>query len=74
MPAVHHVATGTYKAPAPDVSAAAPKKGGAVYLASKRAFDIVFSAGVCIILAIPVAVACVAIIADTPGKPFLRLR
>lgn len=72
MPATHYVATGTYKAPAPDASAAAPKKGGAGYLAAKRAFDIVFSAGVCIVLAIPVAAACVAIVADTPGKPFFR--
>lgn len=72
MPATHYVATGTYKAPAPDASAVAPKKGGAGYLAAKRAFDIVFSAGVCIILAIPVAAACVAIVADTPGKPFFR--
>lgn len=71
MPAAHYVATGTYKAPAPDASAA-PKKGGAGYLAAKRAFDIVFSAGVCIVLAIPVAAACVAIVADTPGKPFFR--
>lgn len=72
MPATHYVATGTYKAPAPDASAAAPKKGGAGYLAVKRAFDIVFSAGVCVVLAIPVAAACVAIVADTPGKPFFR--
>lgn len=72
MPAAHYVATGTYKAPAPDASAAAPKKGGAGYLAVKRAFDIVFSAGVCIVLAIPVAAACVAIVVDTPGKPFFR--
>lgn len=72
MPATHYVATGTYKAPAPDAAAAAPKKGGAGYLAVKRAFDIVFSAGVCIVLAIPVAAACVAIVADTPGKPFFR--
>ena len=72
MPATHYVATGTYKAPAPDASAAAPKKGGAGYLAVKRAFDIVFSAGVCVVLAIPVAAACAAIVADTPGKPFFR--
>ena len=72
MPAAHFVATGTYKAPAPDASVLAPKKGGAGYLAAKRAFDIVFSAGVCVVLAIPVAVACVAIVADTPGKPFFR--
>ena len=66
------VATGTYKAPAADSSCAAPKKGGPGYLAIKRAFDIVFSAGVCAVLLIPVATACVAIEIDTPGKPFFR--
>lgn len=71
-PAMGFVATGTYKAPAPDSSCAAPKKGGPGYLAIKRAFDIVFSAGVCAVLLIPVATACVAIEIDTPGKPFFR--
>ncbi len=66
------VAAGTYKAPAPDLAAGATKKGGAGYLAVKRAFDIVFSAGVCIVLAIPVAAACAAICIDSPGKPFFR--
>lgn len=66
------VATGTYRAPAPDSSAAAPRKGGAGYLAAKRCFDVLFSAGVCIVLAIPVALACVAIEIDSPGKPFFR--
>ena len=66
------VATGTYKAPSPDPTASAPKKGGAGYLAVKRVFDVVFSAGVCIMLAIPVAAACAAICIDTPGKPFFR--
>ena len=64
--------TGAYKAPAPDPSVAAPKKGGVGYLVAKRVFDIVFSAGMCLVLAIPVAVACVAICVDTPGKPFFR--
>lgn len=50
----------------------APKKGGVGYLVAKRVFDIVFSAGVCLVLAVPVAVACVAICVDTPGKPFFR--
>ena len=63
---------GAYKAPVPDASVAAPKKGGVGYLAAKRVFDIVFSAGVCLVLAVPVAVACVAICVDTPGKPFFR--
>lgn len=63
---------GAYKAPAPDSSVAAPKKCGIGYLVAKRVFDIVFSAGVCLVLAVPVAVACVAICFDTPGKPFFR--
>lgn len=63
---------GAYKAPAPDSSVAAPKKGGVGYLVAKRVFDIVFSTGVCLALAAPVAVACVAICVDTPGKPFFR--
>lgn len=63
---------GAYKAPAPDSSVAAPKKGGIGYLVAKRVFDIVFSAGVCLVLAVPVAVACFAICVDTPGKPFFR--
>ena len=61
-----------YVAPAPDPTAAAPKKGGAGYLVCKRAFDIVFSAGVCVIAAIPVAVASAAIAIESPGKPFFR--
>ena len=62
----------SYVAPASDPTAAAPKKGGVGYLVFKRAFDVAFSAAVCVVLAIPVAVACVAICADTPGKPFFR--
>ena len=71
-PASGFVATGAYRAPAPDPSAAAPSKGGAGYLAVKRIFDVLFSAGVCIVLAVPVALACVAIEIDSPGKPFFR--
>ena len=62
---------GPHIAPAFGV-ADAPKKGGAGYLACKRAFDILFSAVVCVVLAIPVAVACAAIAIDSPGKPFFR--
>ena len=61
-----------YVAPAPDPTAAAPKKGGAGYLVCKRVFDIVFSASVCVLVAIPVAVASAAIAIESPGKPFFR--
>ena len=71
-PAQGFVATGSYRAPAADPMAAAPKKGGPGYFAFKRTFDIVFSAGVCLVLAIPVVAACVAIEIDSPGKPFFR--
>lgn len=71
-PAQGFVATGSYRAPAADPNAAAPRKGGPVYFAFKRAFDIVFSAGVCAVLAVPVVAACVAIEIDSPGKPFFR--
>lgn len=72
MPATHYVAPAPTKHLRRTPLLLPPKKGGAGYLAVKRAFDIVFSAGVCIVLAIPVAAACVAIVADTPGKPFFR--
>lgn len=71
-PAQGLVETGSYRAPAADPNAAAPKKGGAGYFAFKRVFDIVFSAGVCAVLAIPVVAACIAIEIDSPGKPFFR--
>lgn len=45
------------------------KNGSFCYRICKRAFDIVFSAGVTLVLAIPVAVACVAICLETPGAP-----
>lgn len=69
-PAQGFVATGSYRAPAADPNAAAPRKGGLGYFAFKRAFDIVFSAVVCAVLAVPVVAACVAIEIDSPGKPF----
>ena len=64
-PAQGFVATGSYRAPVADPNAAAPKKGGPGYFVFKRAFDIVFSAGVCAVLAIPVVAACVAIEIDS---------
>ena len=39
------------------------------YRVCKRAFDIVFSAGVLLVLAVPVAVACAAICLESPGAP-----
>lgn len=62
----------TYIAPAPDGNTDAPKKGGKGYLFAKRAFDIFFSVPVCIVLAIPVVVACVAISFDSPGAPIFK--
>lgn len=62
----------TYVAPLPDNSVAAPRPGGAFYLACKRIFDMVLSAVVCVVLAIPVALACIAIELESPGKPFFR--
>ena len=53
-----------------DVRAA--KGASAGYRACKRVFDVVFSAGVCVVLAIPVAVACAAVVIDSPGAPFFR--
>ena len=53
-------------------NAAPAKKIGLGYRACKRVFDIAFSASVCVVLAIPVAVACAAISIDSPGAPFFR--
>lgn len=61
-----------YIASAPDPSACAPEKGGKAYLFVKRVFDICFSVLVCIVLAIPVAAACIAISLDSPGAPIFR--
>lgn len=61
-----------YQASETDLTAKAPKKGGSFYRAAKRAFDIAFSAGVCIVLAIPVGAACIAIMIDSPGAPLFR--
>lgn len=71
-PAANPADTSLHAAPAFGTTVAAPKKGGAGYLVCKRAFDVLFSAVVCIALAIPVALACLAIAIDSPGKPFFR--
>lgn len=61
-----------FVAPEPDPSVLAPKKGGQLYLTGKRVFDIVFSLIVCVLLAIPAAVVCLAIALESPGNPFFR--
>ena len=61
-----------FQAPPRDGSVPAPRPGGAGYRAAKRAFDIAFSAGVCLVLALPVAALCAAICLDSPGRPFFR--
>lgn len=63
---------GEFRVPPPDDTVAAPKPGGRGYAVVKRAFDIIFSLAVCIILAIPVGIACLLIAIDSPGAPFFR--
>lgn len=71
-PAVPVIVDGRFVAPPPDPTVAAPRKGGRAYLAAKRAFDVAFSAAVCVVLAAPVALACAAIALDSPGSPIFR--
>lgn len=66
------IVDGRFVAPPPDPAAAAPRRGGRGYLAAKRAFDVAFSAAVCVVLAVPVALACAAIALDSPGGPVFR--
>ena len=47
-----------------------PKPGGVGCRNTKHLFDIVFSAVVCAILALPVAVLCLLAVLDSPGAPF----
>lgn len=61
-----------FKVPPHDESVTAPKRGGRGYRVVKRVFDILFSAGVCVVLAIPVTVVCFVICLDSPGNPFFR--
>ena len=67
-----YMVNGRFVAPEPRFDIAAPKKGGTFYLTLKRLFDICFSLVVCAVLAIPVAIICIAIAIDSPGKPFFR--
>lgn len=71
-PAAPVIVDGRFVAPPPDPTAAAPRRGGRGYLAAKRAFDVAFSAAVCVVLAVPVALACAAIALDSPGGPVFR--
>lgn len=66
------IVDGRFVAPPPDPTVAAPRRGGRGYLAAKRAFDVAFSAVVCAVLAVPVAIACAAIAIDSPGSPIFR--
>lgn len=63
---------GSFQAPPKDDTVAAPAPGGRGYLFIKRIFDIVFSVFVCVVLAFPVAILCIAIMIDSPGSPFFR--
>ncbi len=63
---------GDFRVPPPDDTIPAPKPGGNAYRFFKRLFDLVFSAAVCLVLAIPVAILCLVVIIDSPGAPFFR--
>ena len=63
---------GEFRVPPPDDTVAAPKPGGVGYLFVKRAFDICFSLAACMVLLVPVALVCLAIVIDSPGSPFFR--
>ena len=69
---VRRLSRGEFVAPPRDDSVPAPRPGGAGYRAAKRAFDIVFSLAVIAVLAVPVALLCLAIVLDSPGAPFFR--
>ena len=71
-PADRYLERGDFQAPPKDDTVAAPAPGGAGYLFVKRAFDIVFSLAVCLVLFVPVALLCLAIAIDSPGSPFFR--
>lgn len=45
------------------------RKSNSLYRVCKRTFDIAFSAGVTAVLAVPVAIACIAILVESPGAP-----
>lgn len=62
---------GDFRVPPPDDTIPAPKPGGAGYRFVKRSFDIVFSAVVCAVLALPVAVLCLFVVLDSPRRSVL---
>lgn len=68
------VSRGEFRAPEPDSSVPAPARGGLAYHVVKRAFDIVFSLMVCIVLFIPIAILCIAIAIESPGSPIFKQR
>ena len=61
---------GDFCAPLSDDAVPTPKPGGVGCRNTKHLFDIVFSAVVCAILALPVAVLCLLAVLDSPGAPF----
>lgn len=63
---------GQFVAPPRDNSILAPKRGGLLYRAVKRAFDVAFSAAVVAAGLVPGAFLCAAIALDSPGAPFFR--
>ena len=67
--AVPGYARGSHRAPAPDPTVAAPRRGGAGYRAAKRAFDVAFSLCVTAAGLVPGALLCAAIALDSPGAP-----
>lgn len=67
---VRRLSRGEFVAPPRDDSVPAPRPGGAGYRAVKRAFDLAFSLVVIAVLAVPVALLCLAIVLDSPGAPF----
>lgn len=66
------VARGEFVAPPRDGSVPAPKPGGLLYRAAKRAFDVAFSAAVVAAGLMPGVLLCAAIALDSPGAPFFR--
>ena len=69
VPVVPQANASSYFAPALDSAALAPKKGGRGYLAVKRAFDVVFSVVILIVLSWLLLIVAVAIKIDDPHGP-----
>ena len=66
-PGKTYVTRGSYVVPPADDTVPSPAPGGTTYHAVKRAFDLCFSAAVTVVLLVPSAVICAAIVADSPG-------